>query len=148
MEFGPRKKLRVGETKAERLQTLGDEIQSLAGRVAVGIAETGAVFQTAVTTAGNTRPLKTQLPELDPELVRGLAKTVVTSNNLQTRFASISKVMHAVVHQHMHALELKLQATKDLLALCSQMSVVSSYASENGDINWTQVHEDLLNTLH
>ncbi len=93
------------------------------------------------------RPLKPTLPELDKDLARGLAKSVVSTKKLGIRFINISKVVHASEYQQWHSSEQRIQQTKMALVISAEVSVVASYANESGSIDWSKVHVDFLKPL-
>ncbi len=139
-----RKRLRVGVTKTEKLDSVREELEVLAVRLQVGGAA-DAITNT-ITTLRQITPLKDQIAEMSSDMAKDLASSVATSShNTDNRIALVSKQLYGANYKQLAQLEQRIVHARTSLETAASLAIMTSFgATDTGNINWKQMHKTLM----
>ncbi len=139
----PRAKRARGESKDDMLVNLRMEIDVSIARLQAG--NVGAPCLDALLAAlGQVRPLSVMMAAITQDQAATLAKSIATTNNIDHRLVNISKLVFAAHHASLQIMEQKITSGKEALRMATEWAVLASFASDVGQINWSDVHEKIM----
>jgi len=147
LQFGPRKKARMGANKVERLSSLTEELNVIATRIQLAMSSVGNVLTDTLTSINGTQSLQTVMESANKPMLKEIHKIIGDSNNIDSRHTEMSKILFSQTWQTINRMQTQLDYAKEALSTASELSCTTSFSGDDGKIMWKEIQSKCLDLV-